>query len=200
MTVLMSESTVGIYTQMSGSVNQDVTPVCHCYGMFWSLKPRPHMTIGETFLPEFDREMANTRSMLEGIPEGKLDWSPHARSATLGKLASHIVMIPGFAAMIVYGKGKLSEAQSKTELLALLDANVEAGRSALANVSDEHMLGIVPVAPELSMPRTEILRTRVFSHMIHHRGQLSVYLRLLDLPVPGMYGASADEKNIADRS
>lgn len=153
------------------------------------------MTIGQTLLLEFDREMANTRRMLESVPEGKFGWSPHIKSKTLGTLASHVAMIPAFAAMIVHGKGKrLPEAQSKVELLALLDANVAAARTALASVSDEHLLTTVPVAPTLSMPRIEILRTRMFSHMIHHRGQLSVYLRLLDSFVPGMYGPSADEK------
>jgi uncharacterized damage-inducible protein DinB len=152
------------------------------------------MTIGQILLPEFDREMANTRRMLESVPEGKFGWSPHVKSPTLATLASHVAMIPGFAAMIVYGKGKqLPETQSKIELLALLDANVAVAHSALASVNDEHLLTAVPVGPTLTMPRIEILRTRMFSHMIHHRGQLSVYLRLLDSLVPGMYGPSADE-------
>jgi len=89
------------------------------------------------------------------------------------------------------------EAKSKAELLTLLDANVEAGRAALASVSDDHMLTIVPLTSELSVPRTAILRMRVLSHMIHHRGQLSIYLRLLDSAVPGMYGPSADENTSA---
>jgi uncharacterized damage-inducible protein DinB len=103
--------------------------------------------------------------------------------------------------MIVHGKGRRPPvAQSKAELLAVLDVNVAEGRSALASVSDEHMLTTVSVTPTLSMPRTEILRIRIFSHMIHHRGQLSLYLRLLDSFVPGMYGASAVEANTANRS
>jgi uncharacterized damage-inducible protein DinB len=156
------------------------------------------MTIGQTLLPEFDQEMANTRRMLECVPEEKLDWKPHAKSSSLGKLASHLAIMPAFAAMIVHGQGKRpTEAKSKAELLNLLDANIEAGRSALAGVSDDHMLTTVPVTPELSMPRTAILRMRVLSHMIHHRGQLSVYLRLLDSAVPGMYGPSADENTSA---
>ncbi|HXW91025.1 MAG TPA: DinB family protein [Terriglobales bacterium] len=159
------------------------------------------MTIGRSLLPEFDREMANTRRMLDRVPEGKLDWSPHAKSSTLGELANHLALLPRFAAIIVHGKGKRpAEAKSKAELLALLDANVAAGRDALAEVSDEHLLAAVAVTPELSLPRAEILRIEVLSHMIHHRGQLSVYLRLLDAVVPGMYGPSADEKNTADRS
>ena len=151
------------------------------------------MTIGQALLPEFDQEMANTRRMLECVPEEKLSWKPHVKSSSLGKLASHLAIIPAFAAMIVHGQGKRpAEAKSKAELLALLDANIETGRTALAGVSDDHMVGIVPVTSELSVPRTAILRMRVLSHMIHHRGQLSVYLRLLDSAVPGMYGPSAD--------
>jgi len=156
------------------------------------------MTIGQTLLPEFDREMADTRRMLECVPDGKFDWSPHTKSFTLGQLANHVAIIPAFAAMIVYGQGKRpTDAQSQAELLALLDTNVAAGRSALAGVSDAHLLTTVPVAPDLSIPRSDILRMRVFSHLIHHRGQLSVYLRLLDSAVPGMYGPSADEKTPA---
>jgi uncharacterized damage-inducible protein DinB len=156
------------------------------------------MTIGQTLLPEFDREMADTRRMLECVPDGKFDWSPHTKSFTLGQLASHVAIIPAFAAMIVYGHGKRpADAQSQAELLALLDTNVAAGRSALAGVSDAHLLTTVPVVPDLSIPRSDILRMRVFSHLIHHRGQLSVYLRLLGSAVPGMYGPSADEKTPA---
>jgi uncharacterized damage-inducible protein DinB len=156
------------------------------------------MTIGQELLPEFDQEMANTRRMLECVPEEKFDWAPHSKSSTLGKLANHLAVMPAFAAMIVHGQGRRpAEAKSKSELLALLDANIEAGRTALAAVSDDHMLTKVPVTADRSMPRTDILRTRVLSHMIHHRGQLSVYLRLLDVPVPGMYGPTADESSPA---
>jgi uncharacterized damage-inducible protein DinB len=156
------------------------------------------MTIGQMLLPEFDQEMANTRRMLECVPEEKFDWAPHSKSPTLGKLASHLAIIPAFAAMIVRGQGKRpTEAKSRAELLVLLDASVAAGRTALADATDDHLLTAVPVTAELSMPRTAILRLRVFSHMIHHRGQVSVYLRLLDLAVPGMYGPSADEKTPA---
>ena len=152
------------------------------------------MTIGEKLLPEFDQEMAKTRRMLECVPEEKFEWAPHSKSFTLGKLANHLALMPAFAAMIVHGQGRRpAEAKSKAELLALLDANIEAGRSALASVSDDHMLTVVRVTADCSIPRTDIFRTRLLSHMIHHRGQLSVYLRLLNLPVPGMYGPTADD-------
>jgi uncharacterized damage-inducible protein DinB len=156
------------------------------------------MTIGQTLLPEFDREMANTRRMLERVPDGQFDWSPHTKSSTLGQLATHVAIIPAFAAVIVHGQGKRpADAKSKAELLALLDASVTAGRTALAIVSDDHLLTTVPVTAQPSMRRADILRMAVFSHLIHHRGQLSVYLRLLGSAVPGMYGPSADEKTPA---
>ncbi len=156
------------------------------------------MTIGETLLPEFDQEMAKTRRMLECLPEDQFGWVPHGKSSTLGKLANHLAAMPAFVGMIVYGQGKRPvEVKSKAELVSLIDENVSAGRTALANVSDEHLLTRVPVTPDLLMTRAEILRMRVFSHMIHHRGQLSVYLRLLDCAVPGMYGPSADENTAA---
>ena len=97
------------------------------------------MTIGQALLPEFDQEMANTRRMLECVPEEKLNWKPHVKSSSLGELASHLAIIPAFAAMIVHGQGKRPvEAKSKAELLTLLDANVEAGRAALASSSAAH--------------------------------------------------------------
>jgi uncharacterized damage-inducible protein DinB len=153
------------------------------------------MTIGEMLLPEFDRETASTRKILECVPEDKFAWKPHQKSSTLGRLASHLAAIPGWAAVVVNGYGKKSpDASSKAELLEVLDRNIAAGRNALAGASDDYLGQTIRVGLDLSKPRAAILRERVMSHMIHHRGQLSVYLRLLDVAVPGMYGPSADEK------
>lgn len=153
------------------------------------------MTIGETLLPEFDSETASTRKILECVPEDKFAWKPHQKSSTLGKLASHLAAIPGWAAVVVNGYGKKSpDAGSKAELIEVLDRGIAAGREALAGVGDEYLAEAVRVGPDVSKPRAAILRERVMSHMIHHRGQLSVYLRLLDVAVPGMYGPSTDEK------
>jgi uncharacterized damage-inducible protein DinB len=153
------------------------------------------MTIGEMLLPEFDRETASTRKILECVPEDKFAWKPHQKSSTLGRLASHLAAIPGWAAVVVNGYGKKSpDAASKAELLEVLDRNIAAGREALAGASDDYLAEVIRVGLDLSKSRAVILRERVLSHMIHHRGQLSVYLRLLDVAVPGMYGASADEK------
>jgi len=98
-----------------------------------------------------------------------------------------------FATLMLHGFGKRPvEAKSRAQLLALFDTNVTSGRVALMTMSDEHLLETVSFGG-VSMPRTSILRRRVFSHMIHHRGQMSVYLRLLGVAVPGIYGPSADE-------
>jgi len=153
------------------------------------------MTIGENLLPEFDAEMTNTRRILERVPEDRFDWAPHNKSATLGKLANHVATLPMFVAVIVHGHGKRpAEAKSKDELLRLLDANIASGRTALAEVTDEYLLAVVPVGRGVTMQRAAMLRTRVLSHLIHHRAQLTVYLRLLEVAVPRMYGPSADEQ------
>ena len=150
------------------------------------------MTIGELLLSEFDKEMANTRKILECVPEGKFDWRPHGKSSTLGRLANHLAALPTLAAVVIYGQAKrMPEASSKVDLLAALDSNVATGRKALAGVSENDLAAMMP---PVGMTRAEALRERVMNHLIHHRGQLSVYLRLLDVPAPGMYGPSADEK------
>ena len=145
-----------------------------------------------TLLSEFDQEMANTRKILECVPEDKFAWTPHEKSSSLGKLANHLAAMPSLAAAIINGHAKRTpETNSKAELLEAFDKNLAAGREAIAGASDDHLAATVPA---LNMTRMAVLRGRVMSHMIHHRGQLSVYLRLLDVAVPGMYGPSADEK------
>jgi uncharacterized damage-inducible protein DinB len=150
------------------------------------------MTIGEMLLSEFDKEMANTRKILECVPEDKFAWKPHDKSSTLGKLANHLAAMPTLAAVVINGMAKrMPEATSKVELLEALDKNIATGRRALAAASDDDLAAAIPA---LAMTRVALLRDRVMNHLIHHRGQLSVYLRLLDVAVPGMYGPSADEK------
>jgi uncharacterized damage-inducible protein DinB len=132
---------------------------------------------------------AKTRKILECAPGEKFGWRPHEKSATLGKLANHLAAMPIFAAAVV--NGMANDAASNAEVLEALDKNVAAGREALAGATDDHLAATVPA---LNMTRLAVLRERMISHMIHHRGQLTVYLRLLDVAVPGMYGPSADEK------
>lgn len=150
------------------------------------------MTIGAKLVSEFDREMAKTRKILECVPAEKLEWRPHERSSTLSKLANHLAAMPIFAAAIVNGMAKRShDAASNSALLEAFDQNIAASREVLGAASDEHLTAAVP---QLNMTREDLLRERMMSHMIHHRGQLTVYLRLLNVAVPGMYGPSADEK------
>ena len=166
------------------------------------------MTISETLLPEFDHEFANTRTTLERVPEDKLEWQPHTKSMTMTQLASHLAEIAGWAATAVEtdsldmnppeGRSYTPlQAKSREELLKAHDENVAKARAALAGASDEHLLKpwslLSGGQPVLTMPRTAVIRTFVLSHSIHHRAQLGVYLRLNDVPVPAVYGPSADE-------
>jgi DNA-binding transcriptional MerR regulator/uncharacterized damage-inducible protein DinB len=148
----------------------------------------------ETLLAEFDQEMAATRRMLERAPENEFAWKPHEKSSTLGKLANHLAALPVGAAFVITGQGsKPSEAASKAELLKAFDERTAAAREAIAGTNDDHLSKTIHVTPTISKTRGAALQW-FMSHMIHHRGQLSIYLRMLDVAVPGMYGASADEK------
>ena len=163
------------------------------------------MTISETLLPEFDQEMTNTRALLECVPEDKFAWKPHAKSMTMGRLASHIAEMANWAVYTIKQDNleltpdmKPFNAATKKELMDGLASYSAAAREAIAGASDAD-LGktwslIYGGKPVLTMPRAAVLRTMVFSHIIHHRGQLSVYLRLNDVPIPGMYGPSADAR------
>ncbi len=163
------------------------------------------MTISETLLPEFDQEMANTRALLECVPEDKFAWKPHTKSMTMGRLASHIAEMANWAVYTIKQDSleltpdmKPFNAATKKELMDGLASYSAAAREAIAGASDAD-LGktwslIYGGKPVLSMPRAAVLRTMVFSHIIHHRGQLTVYLRLNDIAIPGMYGPSADAR------
>ena len=162
------------------------------------------MALVDALLPEFDREMSTTRKLLERVPEDRFDWKPHAKSFSLGALATHVANLPMWGEMTlarpevdVTAGPQLSAYSSRAELLAAFDRNVAATRSALAGTIDAELT--VPWRLKrgsetiFSMPRSAVWRSFVVSHLVHHRGQLSVYLRLLDVPVPSIYGPSADE-------
>ena len=166
------------------------------------------MAIGQSMLAEFDHEMANTRKTLERVPDDKFEWTPHEKSFPMGKLATHLANLPSWTSVTIdlevfdmapNGEQiKTPECHSQKELLETFDANVAKGREALAGVSDERIFGNWALAAGghqiFSMPRVAVLRSFVLNHIIHHRAQLGVYLRLNDIPVPSIYGPSADEQ------
>jgi uncharacterized damage-inducible protein DinB len=164
------------------------------------------MTIAETLLPEFDREMAVTRKLLERVPDGQFDWKPHAKSMTLGRLAGHLAELAQWVSAIIT-QGSLDVATprpagytapaTRAAVLALFDAQVAAARAALQGRSDAELQAPWSLLRDdevmFTMPRVTVLRMMVFNHIVHHRGQLSVYLRMHDVPLPSIYGPSADE-------
>lgn len=169
------------------------------------------MPISQSLLPEFDHEMAGTRRVLERVPVEKGAWAPHPKSMTLGRLASHLAEIPTWATNTI-DKGELDLAPpgtkpqqpvihpSREELLAAFDRVVAEARVAIAGASDETWMGSwslkIGGQTIFTMPRIAVMRSFVMNHLIHHRGQMSVYLRLVDIPVPALYGPSADEQGM----
>ncbi len=163
------------------------------------------MTISELLLPEFDNEMSSTRKLLERVSLDSGDWEPHAKSMSMRRLASHVAEIPKWGVDIVKLDSldippgqKPFQANSSKELMERFESKSGEAREAIAGASDEHLKKLWTVSfgerVVFNRPRYELLRTMMMNHLIHHRGQLSVYLRLKDIPVPGMYGPSADEK------
>ncbi len=162
------------------------------------------MSIKDALLPEFDHEMATCRRVIERVPEDKYDYKPHERSMSMGALASHLATMPTWANASI-GQDSLDLAggftpfQPKTnaELLEAFDKNVAAARSAIAGASDETFMQSWSLKNGdktlMTMPKVAVVRSFVMNHVIHHRGQLSVYLRLNNVPVPSIYGPSADE-------
>lgn len=166
------------------------------------------MTIAESLLPEFDAEMATTRKTLEAVPTEKFAFTPHAKSMPMGKLANHVAELPTFATLTIQTTTfdvapvggpawEASDLQTQEEVLALFDKSVVEARAALAGASDEalHADWSFAVAGNvvMTLPRIASIRTWTMNHLIHHRAQLGVYLRLNDIPVPKVYGPTADD-------
>ena len=160
------------------------------------------MTIAEVFLREFDGEMETTRRLLERVPSGRLEWSPHPKSMTLKQLASHVAELATWGVRIdessfEVGTRKRLEFDSVGQLLAQFDAAVAASRVSIAQKTDEDLRERFTVTRGgttfFQMSKASLLRRVFLNHLIHHRGQLSVYLRLNDVPLPPIYGPSADE-------
>jgi len=161
------------------------------------------MTIGQSLLPEFDQEMASTRRLLERVPGDKGPWKPHPKSFALGHLAQLVSWMPGWIAQTLRqphldlaGAGGYSF-EPTAKLLQGFDANVKAGREALAAATDADFAAPWSLKHGervlFTAPRGVVVRQH-FGHLSHHRGQLTVYLRLLDVPIPPIYGPTADER------
>ena len=162
------------------------------------------MPLNQALLPEFDHEMANTRKSLERVPDNKLGWKPHQKSMTMGGLATHLATLNHWADAIlgqdsfdVKTAPPTAELKSKAELLGTFDKNTASARKAIAAASDEQLMKPWSLKAGdhamFTLPRIAVLRSFIMSHGIHHRAQLGVYLRMNDVPVPSIYGPSADE-------
>ena len=163
------------------------------------------MSIAQSLLPEFDHEFATLRKTLERVPDDKWDYAPHAKSMNLARLTGHLAELGGWinstleADELDFGKMAYTPfvPSSTTELVAKLDEIVARARPVLAATSDATMMQpwTLRQGPKVffTMPKVAVLRSFVMNHMIHHRAQLGVYLRLNDVPVPSTYGPSADE-------
>ena len=165
------------------------------------------MPIAQMLLPEFDQEMANTRKMLECVPDGKFDFKPHDKSMTLGRLAAHTAEIPSYVSgtlraerMDFTGEEKQFSPATRKEMLAAFDKYVVEARELLSKATDEDLAKIWTLTYKgqqiFAMPRAAVLRAMCMNHLIHHRAQLGVYLRMNNVAIPGMYGPSADEMNM----
>jgi uncharacterized damage-inducible protein DinB len=165
------------------------------------------MAIKDGLLPEYDHEMATTRRLLERVPDADLGWKPHERSMALGELAGHIANLPNWGVTTigtqVFDLASLGEnarivaPASTSDLLHRFDTSAAAARAAIAGCGDAEMLAPWTLKKDgqemFTLPRIAALRSFVMNHIIHHRGQLSVYLRLRNVPLPSIYGPTADE-------
>lgn len=166
------------------------------------------MSISEVLLPEFDQEMATTRRVLERIDDGALGWKPHEKSMSMGDLATHLVNIPSWTGMTINTDSfdvsptegeafHIPPVTSREQALDQFDKNVADARAAIASATDDVWMQpwslLAGGQVHFTMPKAVVMRSFVMSHAIHHRGQMSVYLRLRDIPVPSIYGPTADE-------
>jgi len=162
------------------------------------------VAIVDALLPEFDHEMGVTRRVLERVPEDKFAWKPHPKSMSLVELSTHVATIPSWGVptlnqpeLDLGGQNLNTPASSRSDLLARFDKNVADTRAALVDKTDAEMMVVWSLKNNgqklFTMPRLAVWRGFVVNHLIHHRAQLGVYLRLNDVPVPAMYGPTADE-------
>ena len=165
------------------------------------------MAIIDVLLPEFDREMGLTRRALERVPDGQFDWRPHPTSVTLGRLAEHLTEMPQWALMTMTQDGidmlgsrppDYVRPATRAAVLAQFDAYLKSGRASVVAKTDAEFNAPWTLKAGdkevFTMPKISVMRNFVMNHMIHHRGQLMVYLRMLGVPVPSIYGPSGDEQ------
>ena len=166
------------------------------------------MSIAQSLIPELEQEAATTRRVLERVPADKLDWRPHPKSMSLGQLSLHVATTPGQVAemaaldeMPMPEFGAQPAAESAQQLIPALDEAVAKAKTILGGLDDNRVMADWKVVKDgqvmMAMPRIAVLRTIMLNHWYHHRGQLSVYLRLLNVPLPSIYGPSADENPFA---
>src|SRR5579862_947166 len=161
------------------------------------------MPIVDSVVMELDQESKTTQRVLDRVPEDKLTWKPHPKSMSLGQLALHIAAAQGNLAEIIckdsheIGNITQSEPKSKKEILDVFSQGTGKAKAALSKLDDSQLMAIWTLTKNgnvlMSVPRIGFIRAIVMNHIVHHRGQLSVYLRLLEVPVPSIYGPSADE-------
>jgi uncharacterized damage-inducible protein DinB len=168
------------------------------------------MSMTQAILQEFDNEAKTTRRVLERVPAEKFDWAPHPKSMTLGRLALHTAMVPGFiCGWACEDETKMSGEKppavtTTAEILAAHDKSVTKMRETMDQLGDAGLMKSWKATAGdqtlFEMPKIALIRSIALNHWYHHRGQLSVYLRLLDVPVPSIYGPSADENPFAARA
>ncbi len=163
------------------------------------------MAINLSFLEELKNESAKTRKLLSRVPVDNPTWKPHEKSMELQRLARHVAELPSWCSIVIttpeldFAKPyeQSPPLTSAEALVAEFDKNVERAGKALEATNDEHLMGNWSLRNEdhifFTLPRHEVLRDMVFNHLVHHRAQLGVYLRMLNIPLPGMYGPTADE-------
>jgi uncharacterized damage-inducible protein DinB len=165
------------------------------------------MRLVDSILMEIDQEAQTTKRVLDRIPEDKLAWKPHPKSFSLGQLALHIASVPGSIAAAVAPDSMEAptftqpEAKSRQEVLDTFSKSLESAKEALKKMDDARLTSMWSLTKNgkvlMSVPRIGFIRSILMNHNYHHRGQLSVYLRMLDIPVPSIYGPSADENPFA---
>jgi uncharacterized damage-inducible protein DinB len=165
------------------------------------------MRLADSMLMEFEQEAQITKRVLERVPEDKLSWKPHAKSFSLGQLALHIASVPGNVAALaamdtveapVFAQ---AEAKSRHEVLDTFSKSLDSAKETVGKMDDARLTSIWTLTKNgetlMAISRIGFLRSVLLNHVYHHRGQLSVYLRMLDVPVPSIYGPSADENPFA---